>query len=694
MHLRTLTSRASLVTTSTLRALLRPISSSVPAAVLCSLFLQSSLTVLPARAQMVRLPLLRPLAAVGPLRLPDAPPQKPIRQIIVRLKPGVSPQSLLNRLPVQLNGMKVNGVNVNGMKGQGIAAGDISYVRASLLKYLHILAVSTPAKLDAALAVLRANPDVVYAQPDHHLSLSFKRQGVPLAPPNDFYWGKEDLEHLIVVLAGLDTPDTARDDDSSYWTYTWSLETVNAYSAWQTYPGVYHNAALRKQLLATNPARLPRVAVIDTGVDMTHPDFSYTGNPSGGMIDTDVNQGGQLNISLARNLIEGNQNPDPTLAMDDIGHGTSVSGVIAAAPNNGAGIPGLGFPAQIVPIKVIDAAGNGNDSDLLDAITYATDNKCLLINTSLNLDTTDFPQALQDAADYAWNHGSLIIAAAGNDGDPAHPLFAQTRRYPASLVHVLAVAASAFGGDGTVSGEQLASYSNNGYSLGVTAPGGDITTFNNTSPNGADFGLDPIQEYVLIWTLAPTYMVTLSNPDPANPDGLYAQLGLYGLNYGDLPGTSLACPHVVGLAALYAASRGITTDTPKAPQLLVSAIERGAQQMNGRKDGGFDTTFGWGRIDAYNTLRGLNARNAKVGGLIGQVTVKGTPINNVQVTATLFGSIKPKRFFATTFPDGIYHMVNVPAGRYHLTVSALGFSQASNITITAGCDTMGINFPL
>ena len=688
MRLRTLTSRAGFVTASALRALLRPVSTGVPAALLCSLFLQSSFTALPAQAQMVRLPRLRPLPAVGPVRLPEALPQKPIRQIVVRLKPGVSPQSLLAHLSLPISGVG------RGKKQPGIAAGTLAYVRACRLNYLHVLAVSDPANLNAALAALRANPDVVYAEPDYHIRLLFKKQAAPLAPPNDFYWGKEDLEHLIVVLSGLDDIDSARDDDSSVWTYTWSLETVNAYSAWQVYPGFYHTASVRRQLLATDPARLPRVAVIDTGVDMTHPDFSYTGNPSGGTVDTDVMQGGQINVSLARNFVEGNTDPDPMLAMDDVGHGTSVSGVIAAAPNNGAGIPGLGFPAQIVPIKVVDAAGNGEDSDLLDAITYAADNKCVLINTSLNLDTTNFPQALQDAADYAWNHGSLIIAAAGNDGDPAHPLLAQTRRYPASLVHVLAVAATAYGGDGTVAGEQPASYSNSGYSLGVAAPGGDVTTFTNTSPNGADYGLDPIQEYVLIWTLAPTYMVTLSNPDPSNPDGAYAALGLYGLNYGAVPGTSFACPHVVGLAALFAASRGITADTPKAPQQIVNAIQRGAQQMNARKDGGFDTTFGWGRIDAYNTLMGLNSRIAKVGGLIGQVTVKGTPLYNVQVTATLLGAIKPKKYYAVTYPDGIYHMVNLPVGRYQVTASAFGYSHTVSLMITAGCDTMGVNFPL
>src|SRR5262249_36996715 len=154
-----------------------------------------------------------------------------------------------------------------------------------------------PGRMQDTITALRANPNVVQAEPDYHL--------VRLDGPNDFYWNKEDLEHLIVVLSGLDSIQTARDDDSSFWTYTWGLQTINAQQAWENYPGFYYTAADRLNLLFNNPARLPLVGVIDSGIDLTHPDFSYTGNPTHGTVDTDVANGGQIAFSLGRSLIGG-----------------------------------------------------------------------------------------------------------------------------------------------------------------------------------------------------------------------------------------------------------------------------------------------------------------------------------------------------------------------------------------------------
>lgn len=631
------------------------------------------------RATSLKLPLGFPQGIKAP---------QPIRKVLVKFKPGVTAAGFAQRFTVPDQAL-LRANTINGAKATALKP-----LRSIDTLGWHVFQLPDPSLLKDTLAALRKHPDVIYAEPDYHLK--------SLIPPNDFYWGKEDLEHLIVVLAGLDTVDTARNDDSSFWTYTWSLETVNSLPAWGNYmaslnpplSGPYPTATDRKNMLAADPSNLPLVGVIDTGVDMTHPDFSYTGNPSGGIVDTNIANGGQIQTSLARSLIGGNTNTDPLLAMDDIGHGTSVSGIIGAAPNNIIGIPGLGFPARIVPIKVIDSSGNGDDSDLLDAITYATDNHCLIVNISLNLDTTDYPQALQDAVDYAWQHGTLIVAAAGNDANPSIPLLGQTRRYPASLVHVLAVAASSYGGDTVIGGEQRASYSNYGYTLGVTAPGGDISTFVNTSPDGALYGLDPIQEYVLVWSLAPTYTVLLSDPDPGNPEGFYAAIGLYGLNYGALPGTSLAAPHVVGLAALYAAKNKIKQSTANAPQLLINAIERGCEQMNGRTDGGFDPNWGYGRIDALATLQNANPRNTTVGGLIGQVTFGGTPIHNVQVTAVQLGVANPKTYRATTAADGIFHMINMLAGNYMVTAPVFGLSKTVMATVVAGSDQHGINFLL
>lgn len=617
------------------------------------------------------------------------PVHRPIEKILVKLRPNVAPAAFAHSFSVAF--LKTPARAALEMDAAPGKAGllPLSYIRSQQTSNWHLYRIPSGEALGATLDALRARPEVLCAEPDYHVKVE------SIAPPNDYYWGVQDQEHLIVVLSGLDTINTAADDDSSYWHYTWGLETVNALGAWNTYPGHYHTAAERKTLLATSPSHLPLVAVIDTGVDFTHPDFSYTGNPKKGHTDTNVANGGQISYSLGRRFIASlevdpaNPDPNPALSKDDYGHGTSVAGVIGAAPNNSKrGIPGLGFPAQIVPIKVIDANGNGDDSDVQDAIDYAVKAKCLLINTSLALDTTDFPYSLADAVTRAWNAGTLVISAAGNDATTANPALGLTRRYPASLVYALGVAASSYGGDGTA-GEALASYSNHGYSLGVTAPGGDVTTFANTSPNGADFGLDPIQEYVLIWTLAPTYKVTLS--DPNQPDGAYAALGLYGLNYGAVPGTSFACPHVTGLAALYAAKNGISQATPGAPGKILQAIERGAAKLNTRADGGFDPTFGWGRIDASATLKDLNARNSTVGGIIGQVYYGATVLHNAKITAVRVGTTKA--YTLSTYPDGVFHLTNLPAGTYSIKAQAFKSTKTiTNVVVTAGCDNHGVIF--
>src|SRR5262249_5396835 len=143
-----------------------------------------------------------------------------------------------------------------------------------------------------------------------------------------------------------------------------------------------------------------------------------------------------------------------------------------------------------------------------------------------------------------------------------------------------------------------------------------------------------MDEYVFIWTTAPTRLVALS--DPNDPNGLYGALGLYGLNYGYLPGTSFSAPHVAGLSALHAAKNRMS-QAPGAPQQLLRALELGAQQGNTRTVGGSDPYFGYGLIDCFGTMNDLNPRSATVGGCLGQLTVAGTPVGNISITAQKAG---------------------------------------------------------
>jgi subtilisin family serine protease/subtilase family serine protease len=180
------------------------------------------------------------------------------------------------------------------------------------------------------------------------------------------------------------------------------------------------------------------VAVIDTGIDYTHPDLAP--NYAGG-VDYTSNDG------------------DPA---DDQGHGTHVAGTIAAAMNNPTGNPaddegvvGVAPNARIRAYKVCDASGNCDDFAVELAINQAVLDGAKVINMSFG--GADYSQSLNDVVQAAWNAGVVLVAGAGNDGTTA-PF------YPAALDHVVSVAAFDAAG-------QRASFSNYGSWVDVSAPG-------------------------------------------------------------------------------------------------------------------------------------------------------------------------------------------------------------------------------
>jgi thermitase len=183
------------------------------------------------------------------------------------------------------------------------------------------------------------------------------------------------------------------------------------------------------------------VAVIDSGVDSGHPEFS----------------GRLLPGFDARNGSSG--------AFDWNGHGTSVAGIIAAGNNNGIGGSGICPDCRILPIRACDLYGRCDDASVVAGIYYAVDNGARVINLSLGGpgDST----ALRAAVAYAGARGVLITAAAGNEGGGA------AANYPAAYPDVIAVAA----GDRN---DQIGQFSNSGNYVSLTAPGVEIVT---TLPN-------------------------------------------------------------------------------------------------------------------------------------------------------------------------------------------------------------------
>lgn len=183
------------------------------------------------------------------------------------------------------------------------------------------------------------------------------------------------------------------------------------------------------------------VAVLDTGVDYTHPDLAN-----------------RVDAQNGYNYIDGNFD-----VMDDDGHGTHVAGIIAAELNS-IGIAGVSGNAdvKILPLKVLDDQGNGTMYDVSFAIMDAVDKGADVINLSLSGERgQEEPKMLQEAIAYALEHDVVVVAAAGNDGD-------RVGRYvPASIPGVIAVSA--------VDEElELVKFSNYGSEIALTAPGEEI----------------------------------------------------------------------------------------------------------------------------------------------------------------------------------------------------------------------------
>ncbi len=206
-------------------------------------------------------------------------------------------------------------------------------------------------------------------------------------------------------------------NDALYSKYQWNLPSIRTEQGWNTTKG-------SEEII---------VAVLDTGVQLDHPDLA-------GRVAEGFN-------------VVGDGPPD-----DDVGHGTHVAGVISAAVNNREGVAGMSWYNKVMPIKVLDSSGTGTTYSVAEGLIWAVDHGAKVINMSLgNYASAEF---LHDAIRYAYDHDVVLIAASGND-DTDRPGF------PAAYPEVFAVAATDENG-------QKASFSNYGDYIDVAAPGNNI----------------------------------------------------------------------------------------------------------------------------------------------------------------------------------------------------------------------------
>jgi len=230
------------------------------------------------------------------------------------------------------------------------------------------------------------------------------------------------------------------------------------------------------------------IAVLDTGVDLNHSDLASKLTPGWDFVQKD------------------------NLPQDENGHGTHVAGIAAAATNNGAGIAGVSWGAAIMPLRVLDAYGNGSYANTAEAIRYAVDHGARVINMSIG--GVKYSEVLESAVNYASSLGVIMVAATGNSGG-------STVLYPAAFAPVIAVGA-------TDSANQRASFSNTGNAIDVMAPG-----------------------------------VSIFSTYPGN-------------QYGYKSGTSMATPMVSGFAALLASLPGMNTSMKIIGVIQTTALDLGS----------------------------------------------------------------------------------------------------------------------
>jgi serine protease len=256
-------------------------------------------------------------------------------------------------------------------------------------------------------------------------------------------------------------------------------------------------------------------------------------------------------------------NPYP---LDREGHGTFVAGMIAEATNNRIGLTGLAYGAKIMPIRVLDANGNGDSATIAKGIRYAVKHHAQVINLSLEFDITVTAPEIPDiisAIHFAHEHGVVVVAAAGNDS-------ALHLAYPAAAQDVISVGA-------TTSDRCIAAYSNSGTKLDLVAPGG-----------GDDASLTSDPDCHPLRNLPAVHQMTFSDFDSLAPGQNPDQFSLPP-SYG----TSMAAPEVSATAALVIASRVLGPHP--SPNAILARLEQTAAPLGAGQP---NADYGYGLLDA------------------------------------------------------------------------------------------------
>ncbi|PIQ84577.1 MAG: hypothetical protein COV75_01540 [Candidatus Omnitrophica bacterium CG11_big_fil_rev_8_21_14_0_20_63_9] len=314
-------------------------------------------------------------------------------------------------------------------------------------------------------------------------------------------------------------------------------------------------------------------AVVDTGVDAAHPDLAANvwtnpGEVAGNGVDDDAN--GYIDdvygwdfttcrfFGFAQCLLEKPRGND---TMDHDGHGTHVSGTIAAVGNNGLGIIGVAPQAKILPVKGLNDDGQGYSSDLAAGIVYAAQQGAAVINNSWGCGgPCPSNPVVEDAVRAAMAMGSTVVFAAGNSSDDV------AKYSPQNMTDVKPIVVSASSPE-----DRPAFFTNYGLEVDVAAPGGD--------DEEGDISTDPFRNILSL---------RATDCDGCAP---FVEIGDAYLRQA---GTSMAAPHVTGVAALIRAAHPEFT-----PDDVRQVLRATASTLQGVANG---HPIGAGRVDAARAL--------------------------------------------------------------------------------------------
>ncbi len=393
------------------------------------------------------------------------------------------------------------------------------------------------------------------------------------------------------------------------------------------------------------------IAIIDTGFDF---DASFLHKDFEG-----------VQILKGYDFYENDSEP-----QDSNGHGTAVASIIGAKTNNQVGLAGILWETKLLVIKALGPNG-GDSSTVANSIIYAADHGANIINMSFGTYTDTADESLRLAVAYAYDHHIVMVAAAGNDNrDIANVA-------PASYEQVIAVSA-------TDQSDHIAPYSNYGEQIDLSAPGGNSVSVSDggTIPLiAAQNCTHPACESEAFWD-----SLSLAGNPPEDS-----------LKYWRANGTSFATPHVAAVAGLVIAQEPTLITSPDKVRniLLNTADDLGPP--------GFDTRFGYGRLNAFRALSEIkhtepplkvainSPRNNQLVASKGKLTIRGTVIGPEPLTYQIqyTSATSPTTWHETGISGnsrvdnnilGIWEIPGLSAGNYllKLTVTTNNYSNSTS----------------